>query len=175
MPDSKAGRPSVYSNEVADTICERLIEGESIRSICRDDDMPGLRTVFGWLEDDRSDKPWSGFPQRYARARQVQAEVQALEIVGIADTVHDSDDSVKVARDKLRVDARKWVAARLVSPVYGQKTTTDMNLRTPEGIEVRTVRVPEKAQDVNEWAKRFRGATAEVGASTNGTNGDGGG
>src|SRR5262249_57879853 len=43
-------RPSRYSHEIADTICERLaVEGESLRTICSDPAMPTKLTVFRWL------------------------------------------------------------------------------------------------------------------------------
>ncbi len=42
------GRPTRYTPKVAADICTRLAEGESLRAICKDDAMPGLRTVMGW-------------------------------------------------------------------------------------------------------------------------------
>ena len=44
------GRPSDYSPEICAEICARLADGRSLRSICRDDDMPHTATVFVWLE-----------------------------------------------------------------------------------------------------------------------------
>ena len=40
------GRPSIYNQELAATICERLIYGEGLRAICRDDAMPNISTVI---------------------------------------------------------------------------------------------------------------------------------
>lgn len=55
----------------------------------------------------------------------------------------------------------------------GWRDRQDVDLRTPDGIQVKTVRVPEKAQDANAWAERFRGAAASTnGSSTNGAGGD---
>ena len=54
------GRPSHYSPELAVLICARMGEGESLRSICRDDAMPALSTVFRWLAGDRE------FQEQYA-------------------------------------------------------------------------------------------------------------
>jgi hypothetical protein len=45
----KRGRPSTYSFERAEFICERLAYGESLRQICSDESMPSRRTVFQWL------------------------------------------------------------------------------------------------------------------------------
>lgn len=130
-----AGRPTDYSIELTASICVRLAEGESLRSICRDDDMPSLATIFVWLGKHPE------FVDQYARAREEQAETLASEIIDIADeectmvksSKHPSAakdgedelevvfDSTAVARNRLRVDARKWVAAKLKPKVYGDK------------------------------------------------------
>lgn len=126
-------RPTDYCQQVADDICQRLAEGESLRAICRDDEMPALSSVFRWLTLHKE------FSDQYARAREEQAEALADEIVGIADeectTVradkHGSSeegdvevvfDATAVARNRLRVEARKWVASKLKPKKYGDKT-----------------------------------------------------
>ncbi len=121
------GRPTRYTPEVAADICTRLAEGESVRSICRDGAMPALRTVMGWLFDGEHEE----FLQQYASAREVQAEVWADEIVGIADdaagdltTDKDGKDVVNhehIQRSRLRVDTRKWIASKLLPKRYGDK------------------------------------------------------
>lgn len=120
-------RPSDFTQEKADAICARLVEGESLRSICRDEAMPALSTVFKWLREA------PGFSDQYARAKEEQADTLADEIVDIADeaetAVKDMGDghtavvfdSTAVARNRLRVDARKWVAAKLKPKKYGDK------------------------------------------------------
>jgi hypothetical protein len=44
-----AGRPSRFTDEIGLIICERLANGESLRAMCEDDDMPDKATVFRWL------------------------------------------------------------------------------------------------------------------------------
>ena len=121
------GRPTRYTADTASTICSRLAGGESLRSICRDDTMPSLSTVMGWLFDGEHEE----FSQQYASAREVQAEVWADEIVAIADdttadltTDKDGKEIVRhenIQRARLRVDARKWIAAKLLPKRYGDK------------------------------------------------------
>lgn len=130
-------RQSEYTQEVADAICERLSDGESLRAICRDEDMPAQSTVFKWL----SERP--AFSEQYARAREAQAVHMADEILSIADeectmikrSKHggsekeaDDEDMVEVvfdptavARNRLRVDARKWLASKMAPKKYGDK------------------------------------------------------
>jgi hypothetical protein len=62
------GRPSYYSAEIAETICGRLVDGESLRAICADPAMPARATVFRWLARNQE------FRRSYALARQCYAE-----------------------------------------------------------------------------------------------------
>ncbi len=121
------GRPTRCTADTASTICTRLAGGESLRSICRDDTMPSLSTVMGWLFDGEHEE----FSEQYARARKVQAEVLADELTDIADdgsndftTDKDGKETVNhehIQRSRLRVDTRKWVAAKLLPKRYGDK------------------------------------------------------
>jgi hypothetical protein len=124
------GRPSDYSLEIACQICARMGEGESLRSICRADDMPALSTVFRWLAVDPE------FREQYARAMDARATHLAEEIIEISDdssgdAVTDPEtgdvriDAEFVARSRLRVDARKWLAARMSPRKYGDKITQE--------------------------------------------------
>jgi Bacteriophage Sf6, terminase small subunit-like len=95
----KRGRPSTYSVEVMEVICERLVYGESLRQICCDETMPGRRTVFQWLEKHAE------FAQLYTAAREDQIEGLLGETIEIADT-----DPI-VERAQLRINARfAWIA-----------------------------------------------------------------
>ena len=106
-----AGRPTDYNPDTVEAICVRLIEGESLRSICRDPAMPAISTVCKWRNVHQE------FAEQYARAREDQADTLADEIIAIADEATPED--VNVAR--LRVDSRKWAASKLKSKSYGDK------------------------------------------------------
>jgi hypothetical protein len=111
--------------EAADYICDQIAEGRSLRSILKDADMPASSTVFKALAADRE------FAERYARAREVQADALFDEILDIADdskndTIVDADGNIStdqevVARSRIRIDARKWMAGKLRPKVYGEK------------------------------------------------------
>ncbi len=112
----KIGRPSLYTDALAVKICRRLAEGEALRAICTDKAMPAISTVMGWLFNGK----YEDFLEQYTRARQAQAELRADEIIDIADGAeHGASEAVQAAR--LRVDARKWVAAKLLPKKYGDK------------------------------------------------------
>ena len=118
-------RVTTFTQEVADLICEALAEGHSLRSICAADNMPSKSTVFKWLGEQKS------FSDQYARAREAQADCLFDDILEIADDGRndkytDDEGNLRtdydvIARSKLRVDARKWMAAKLRPRVYGDK------------------------------------------------------
>lgn len=124
------GRQSSFTHEVADAICERLANGESLRAICRGDGMPPEGTVRQWVTDDVH-----GFAAQYARARDAGLDHMAEEILSIADdgtgdSWTDDDGNVRtntdvVQRSKLRVDARKWYLSKLAPKKYGEKMTVE--------------------------------------------------
>ena len=60
------------------------------------------------------------FASQYARARERQAEVRAEENVDI------SDNDPHPVRARIRVDARKWVASKLLRKVYGDRQVTEL-------------------------------------------------
>jgi hypothetical protein len=142
----KTGRPSKYTLKVAEEICSRLMEGESLRSICRDEHMPHRGTVFNWLHN----KP--GFFDQYARARDAQADTLFDECLDIADDgandwmekrtrsgeVVESVNHEHISRSKLRVDTRMTMAKRLAPKRYGDKTSMELTGKDGGPIETTT-------------------------------------
>lgn len=105
------GRPSSYTIEIADIICEAIAQGGALYKLCEErDDFPGERTVYQWLEVHEE------FAQKYTRARARQADRSADEIVVIADTDPDPQ------RARNRMDARKWHSSKLAPKKYGDST-----------------------------------------------------
>lgn len=141
----KIGRPSTYSKDLALDICVRLAEGSPLTRICRAPNMPTLATVYRWLADER----YAEFRDMYARAREDQADTLADEIIEISDdgsndTYVDANGNEKVDNDvvqrsKLRVDARKWVAAKLRPRKYGDKVTNELTGADGKPLEITTV------------------------------------
>ena len=117
------GRPSVYTQEVAETICKRLASGESLRAICEDDGFPARSTVHMWVVRNEE-----GFADQYTRARQAQALEWAEEILSISDVTDDTESN---ARSRLRVDTRKWLLSKVLPKVYGDKVTLAGDVNEP--------------------------------------------
>lgn len=117
-----------FSQELFDTICERIADGESLRDICSDEDMPSRQSVFRWLAADEK------LSDQYARAREEQADGIFDEILTIADDARNDwmerrgeedagwqANGEHIQRSRLRIDARKWMAGKLRPKVYGDK------------------------------------------------------
>lgn len=135
-----AGRPSKFTQKVADDICNRLAAGESLRGICKSDDLPEAGTVFRWLSC--GDEAFTAFREQYARAREIQADALVDEILEISDD--GSNDWMErnnadgentgwqlngehVQRSRLRVDSRKWFASKVAPKRYGDKVQQEIS------------------------------------------------
>ena len=105
------GRPTRLNERLIRILCRRIAEGESLRSICSDRTLPTLASVQGWLADPDQ----QSLRTAYARAREQQADLYADQVVEISDT----EENPQIAR--LRIDARKWKAAKMHPHVYGDK------------------------------------------------------
>jgi hypothetical protein len=137
-----------FEQSIADEICDRLIAGESLRKITLSEHMPAASTIFKWLATVPK------FAEQYARARDAQADTLADEILDIADDGSNDWMGGKdeesgsnyngdaVARSKLRVDARKWIAAKLKPKKYGEKTLlgSDPDNPLPDSFAVKLVK-----------------------------------
>ena len=108
----KKGRPTTYTQQLADQICERMANGETLRSVCRDIDLPAS-TVIEWTMNNKT------FSEQYTQARQKQADAYADMILDEAFNSHDA------AIGRLRVDALKWVASKLAPKRYGDKVEVE--------------------------------------------------
>ena len=113
----------MFTQEKADAVCARLTEGLSLRksaAVCG----VSAPTVLDWCDANPA------FAEQYARARARGYQLLADEIIEISDdssgdiiaTEHgEKVDSEFVARSRLRVDSRKWMLAKMLPKVYGEK------------------------------------------------------
>jgi hypothetical protein len=131
-------RPSIYTQELAMKICSRIAAGESVKTIGYDSEMPNASTIHAWvLEDKKEDRlnaNEEGFSKKYARARDIQAEVMFDDILEIADdgtndfmTItkgkesYNTEDREVTNRSRLRVDSRKWYLSKVLPKKFGDK------------------------------------------------------
>ncbi len=154
----KNGRPTIYNAKLASDLCKRLAVGESLVEICREDKMPGYSTVMEWLAKSyQSDDPRNDFPEMYARAREAQAETYADQMVVLADddsrdVLYDLDghpvsaNNVRIQRNKLQVDTRKWIVSKLLRR-YSDRVAPEIDEKA-DPIEVEVLDPRELARQV---------------------------
>ena len=135
---------STYTTHMADFICIRLSEGESLQEIVKTDGMPNRATVYRWLLEQPL------FCDKYTRAREDQADTYADEIMAIADETPDLNPildkhgalieiqlhSAYLPWQKQRIDARKWTAMKLKPKKYGDKLELAGDPSNPLKMEV---------------------------------------
>lgn len=134
------GRPSKYSPEIAATICTRLAEGESLRSICLDLGL-AAGTVLGWVNDDLD-----GFQGRYLRAREIQADYHGDKVLTVLETepakivITKPDGATETKLDPAHVawlnnlaQGLKWHAGQMRPRVWGNKVRVDAEMRVDVG------------------------------------------
>lgn len=135
------GRPTKYTKELADLICEQLADGKSMRTVCRQEGMPSMSTVFKWLREDLA------FSQQYEKAKEESSDAMAEDLLDIADTpvmgeikTIKPDGTIEIKQDemlghrRLQVDTRKWLMSKMKPKKYGDKldmTTNGKDLPTP--------------------------------------------
>lgn len=106
-------RPTLYNEPLAEDICNKIIDGQSLRSICEDEEYPNRATVFRWLGSNKE------FSDQYARARELSAHADADDIAHYARKA--ADGKLEPAAARAAIDGLKWSAGKRMPKVYGDK------------------------------------------------------
>ena len=114
-------RPSIYTEELADEICDKLTDGLSLRQICDQAGMPDRRTVIRWQASNE------GFATKCARAREEQADFMDDLILDVANRCTPETAQA----DRVKISAYQWRASKLKPKKYGEKVQTE--LTGPDG------------------------------------------
>lgn len=137
------GGQSTFTQERADEICSRLSKGEPLAVICRDEHMPGYRTVADWREAN------TNFAAAIARAREDGFDALAAQCLEIADTpIEGVETTTKPSGDveekrgdmlghrKLQIETRLKLLAKWDPKRYGERMQVAGDPEAP--IETRT-------------------------------------
>lgn len=100
-------------SDAADVICERLMDGWPLDEICESDGMPSRRAVLRWINTD------AAFKQRFLEAQRVRVFAESASLLDIA------DGPGEIARDRLRIDTRLKLLAKLEPDVFGDRVEHD--------------------------------------------------
>jgi hypothetical protein len=126
----RGGRPDtgpVYTDEIAEEICDRLAAGEPLASICRDAHMPDEKAVRKWVQT-RAET----FGPMYARARDIGYDSIAERILELGEDRAECIgpdgyiDNGEIQRLRLLSDNRKWLLSKMQPKRYGDKVTQEI-------------------------------------------------
>lgn len=107
----RMGRPTDYTEELGDLICEGVARKTPLAKLCDETEgLPSCRTVYRWLRTNTE------FCHNYTRAKEDQADYLVDEALTISDDI-DIDPQHK----RIMVDTRKWVASRFNAKKYSDK------------------------------------------------------
>ena len=135
----KAGRPTIYTEKLANEICEYLASGKPLTKFCKQEGAPKYCTIMRWLwRESAYKKDWN---EKYAMARKQQAEHFVDDIIEISDDgtndyIEKTDRRGKkviifnkehVLRSKLRCDSRKWSASKMEPKKYGDSSSIKLS------------------------------------------------
>ena len=127
---------ALEKEKAIEEIINRISSGESLRSILpyqnRSEHLPHIGTFLRWVSEDEK------LSEHYARAMEIRADIMFEEMLEIADdgsndfmTITKGDKEYEVEnkewvnRSKLRVDARKWILARMTPKKYSERLITE--------------------------------------------------
>jgi len=146
LAETLAETQQQYRQRIVDMVCAVTIcSSKGLPTIVKalqvdNTDIPSEATIRSWIRSSED------LAARYARAKEEQIEVFAEEIIAISD-----DDTFDIAfkadgttyvntehiqRSKLRVDSRKWLAAKLKPKKYGDKLELAGNADSPLIVQV---------------------------------------
>jgi hypothetical protein len=110
------GRPTKYSDALANRICEAMVNGQDLMSICNSPGFPDRTTVYRWA--------WSNpdFATRLDRAREALADHAAFEIGQIAANCTPET----AAADRVRLAALQWRASKLSPRRYSDRKVNEV-------------------------------------------------
>ena len=120
-----AGRPSSYTPEIADAICERIAGGESVTTISASEGFPSRTTIRNWMDSNPD------FRSKCARAWDLQADVHAEKVRELADKCEAGTLDPNAAR--VASGNRQWLAARMSPRRWGERQQVDQRLVDEQG------------------------------------------
>ena len=100
--------------EFAEILLDAIAGGMTLKEVCETNDLPKT-SVLRWISTEYLDQ--------YACALRARADMQAEEIIEIADKKYTTNEELTAA--KMRIDARKWLMSKMSPKKYGDKVELD--------------------------------------------------
>ncbi len=143
----KLGRPTMYTSELGDEICEVVASSELglCHLVDQNPHWPARATIFIWR------RKYKDFREKYTRAKEDQTEVSVEYMQEIMNEPHIYIDletgfqKVDVGMLKVKMDAIKWQAGKLKPKKFGEvKNQEPINNEVDEDCKKRYQEMDEK-------------------------------
>jgi hypothetical protein len=105
-----------YSKKLTEKICQRIARGDAWYRIANTDGLPSYDTLYVWL------RKYPDFAEDFAQAREIAADLRADKTLAVAEEA----TAATVQRDRLRVAALQWHAAKAAPRRYGSRAGGDV-------------------------------------------------
>lgn len=151
----KPGRPSTFSQEIADRICELMVSGLDMEEICARKDMPSRMTVWRW-QRDRPD-----FDRQCARAREALADFELHKMKMLVDNC----DETNVNSVRAKLNHYQWRVMKIAPRIYSDKAQIEVTGANGGPVQVETKKIDPR-QLSREERDTLMGIIEKMGGST---------
>jgi hypothetical protein len=141
------GRPSLYTPELAESICVWISGGKSLHSFCRQPDTPDISTITRWVV--KHDE----FRAQYVHAREAGGYAHADSIADVVERLDDGELEPNTA--KAMMDGLKWTAERMSPRAHMPQSL--VNHQSPDGTMTPKPAEPISPELVKALAKKLTG------------------
>ena len=117
-----SGRPPELTDKQIDELLQALTDGAPLSSIVEGEEWPSYRSIFRRLEKD------DDFRKRYDRARAIQAERWADELITLANSLREDATAEQIAATKLKIDTLKWIIGKRLPKLYGDAPSSSISV-----------------------------------------------
>lgn len=133
--------PRPLTDADLERLCDHISKGESLRSWCEAEERDHS-TVLRWLRNEERQKV-------YREARRMQADAHIDQLIELSDSPVERDgdgriDTGAVQQLRVRIDTRKWVAAKFYPALYGDKLEVGGSL----GVDVSNMKPADIVQKI---------------------------
>jgi hypothetical protein len=145
-----------FTPEIGHQLCVLMADGKGLHELCDQKNL-NRATVYQWFTTDPEAR------DKYAQAREMLAHKYAVEVIMISD-----DEGLDPQARRVRCDARKWAAAKLLPRVYSDKVVHSGDPDNPIEVRVQSMSKEERlleAQKLLAEIARLSGLP-EIGAPT---------
>ena len=122
--------------EVFDDILFRMMNGEAVTKICKEETQPHYSVFMNWVRSDQD------LFDHYARARTIQTDYFFDEMVEIAD-----DEKIDINRAKVKIDARQWHVGKISPKKYGTKIMNQIDATVTHSVKPDLSRLSSDARE----------------------------